>query len=80
MRQIRCPHCQSNLDIGEYTHDTKLNIFCTKCKGLIFATNAEDEAKLSVLYQKPAHSYVSPGNGNAARFGPHPPYAAGGEY
>lgn len=77
MRQIRCPHCQTNLDIGEYTHDTKLNIFCAKCAGMLFATNAEDEVKIAVLYQKPVNNtYTNPVN--AARFGPH--YQGGDHY
>lgn len=67
MRQIRCPHCQTKLDIGEYYRDVKLNIFCAKCKSIIFATNAEDEVKISSLYQKPTqNTHTGAGTGTVA--------------
>lgn len=60
MKQIRCPSCQTILDIGiDYFWDEKLNIHCVHCTQIILATNEEDEIPVAALYQKPTQSSSS---------------------
>lgn len=54
MKTIQCPYCQSHCEIGTgYYHDEKLNIRCTYCTSVIFATSEEDEAELLKLRMRP---------------------------
>ena len=65
MKTIRCPHCQSTLEVGTgYYHDEALNLHCGKCKKVILATTEEDEKDLLKLYTKQTHSMHTPQHGS----------------